>query len=233
MRDEEILNKLLKIKRYERPTDDYFERLADEVQKRLAVISPRLTLGDRIDALVDSLLPKNNVWPALAGGALATVVFALLVWNNQTADPNAGPSLVSNSDSGQKVALQDSATTNEVELAETHPIDPVKAVVESSRLGFQLPAVYHDLITPVSHQEVYSMGHADDIFSPELLAVDPRFATGEAEITEMLPAISSGAEEVEMMLRREGQAVIEYDSSGQGWLTLRFNVPRDLDAPSR
>lgn len=92
------IHKLLRLKRYEHPTPDYFERFLDEFQQRqraeLLHRSTRSLVWERITGLLaDFQVPRF----AYAGVAVAAVVFSSVILATQQGGSSGGSSLALNS----------------------------------------------------------------------------------------------------------------------------------------
>lgn len=88
------IHKLLQIKRYERPSSDYFERFLDEFQERqraeLLRRSTRSLVWERLlNAFPDFHVPRL----AYAGVAAAAVILSAVILLTQQGDTPDGPSL--------------------------------------------------------------------------------------------------------------------------------------------
>jgi hypothetical protein len=148
MRDEEMLQKLLRLKRYETPGDDYFERFLDEFHARMARESrERHGLKDRLYTWLEELFPSPRLgWSAAAGGMMAVVAFAFVVSNNGPLG-NA-PSIITGT------MDQRPFTQNLVQLPEIPPVPVPSAGAETA--AKPSPIIFPDLIAPVSYTPVRS-----------------------------------------------------------------------------
>jgi hypothetical protein len=155
MRDEEMLQKLLRLKQYETPGDDYFERFLDEFHARMARESrARHGVKDRFYAWLEELFPSPRLgWSAAAGGMMAVVAFAFVVSNNDR--PLGGSGLVAKSPRSLSTEREIFAGVPQVEsasssLATTSPVAAEKTAPS--------PIIFPELIAPVS----YSLSRSGD-----------------------------------------------------------------------
>jgi len=140
MRDEEMLQKLLRLKQYETPGSDYFERFLDEFHDRMARESrQRHGVRDRMFAWLEELFPSRRLgWSAAAGGMMAVVAFTFLVSNN---GPVAGPALVNNQ-----------GAFNPPSLPQPEPVPSSTLASENN----PSPIIFPELISPVSYSATRS-----------------------------------------------------------------------------
>ena len=142
MRDEEMLQKLLRLKRYETPGDDYFERFLDEFHARMARESrARHGVKDRFYAWLEELFPSPRLgWSAAAGGMMAVVAFAFLVSNKAPLG-----------NQGHFVDNQHQGLPSSMEFASLPPIPSAPPVASTSEPVTPTPIMFPELMAPVSY----------------------------------------------------------------------------------
>lgn len=159
MRDEEMLQKLLRLKRYETPGDDYFERFLDEFHARMARESrARHGVKDRVFAWLEELFPSPRLgWSAAAGGMMAVVAFAFLVSNHSPMGANKG---MANKEyqRPEVPSGMDIASANTGVLPPVPPV-PAPPAVEPTA---PTPIIFPELMAPVS----YSFSRANGTDGP-------------------------------------------------------------------
>jgi len=91
------IHKLLRLKRYEQPTQDYFERFLDEFQERQrAELLRQPTWSLLWERMTDTLGNFHVPRLAYAGVAAAAVVLSAIILVTQDGRSPAGPSLALN-----------------------------------------------------------------------------------------------------------------------------------------
>lgn len=119
MSDFEDLQKLLRLKRYERPPDGYFERFAEEFKERqrseMLRQSARGLLVERVSTWIWTSGTKRWLY---AGGATSTLLAAGYVWNPFAADEAPRPA-----DSGALAPVLVEEATPGDPSGETRPPD--------------------------------------------------------------------------------------------------------------
>jgi hypothetical protein len=92
------LNKLLRLKRYEMPSSDYFERFMDEFHRRQrAELISRPTLSILFERLINAFPEFHVPRMAYASVAMAAVALSALILFNQRGDDSASSSFALNS----------------------------------------------------------------------------------------------------------------------------------------
>lgn len=163
MHDDEMLKKLLRLKQYETPGPEYFERFLDEFHARMARESrARHGLRDRMFTWVEELFPSPRLgWSAAAGGMMAVVVFGFMVAQNSPMEIQQGRG-------GALVAEQTGA--------ELRTGTPVFASVPGGHGSIAMdvnatearptPIIYPELIAPVSYTTADGAAGAVNLAAP-------------------------------------------------------------------
>lgn len=83
--DHSELQKLLRLKRYEEPKDEYFDNFVWEARQRRATEATSLQMGfaARVKAQLAEILRPKWVLGAGLGAAYAGVMAAVLLWSNE------------------------------------------------------------------------------------------------------------------------------------------------------
>lgn len=92
------VHKLLRLKRYETPSSDYFERFLDDFHRRQrAELISRPTLHILFERFMNAFPEFHVPRMAYASVAVAAVALSALILFNQRADESASPSFALNS----------------------------------------------------------------------------------------------------------------------------------------
>jgi hypothetical protein len=212
MLDDEQLSRLLRLKRYETPGEEYFDNFLEEFHKRVgaesARVSAREPVWERLRASVSGLFEQPaQGWSALAGGcAVAVVAFMFIVNQPGTITPGEASPTVAETDEdlAAEVAVQNSAPGTEewASLMEGLPAleeDPLTGGTEMNAAEYRttdspLFMVHPDLITPVSYSgssrglqpgREYGRIFVSPVMSPRYTVSDPlRLTTSPVETSD-------------------------------------------------
>lgn len=94
MNENDDVQKLIRLKRYESPSDDYFERFLDDFRQRqrseLLNTSARGILFERVQTWMSGMGKQS--WIYGAGAAYATLMFGFFLMPQHDSDPTIGTS---------------------------------------------------------------------------------------------------------------------------------------------
>ncbi len=156
--DEEQLRKLLRLKRYENPGEEYFsDFLAEHRRRRAEWVQARAQRGffGKLQERLDLLIPSTpNGWTAVSAAATAVVVFSFLVIELPQPKQPAPRTFAEQTPAAPETEVLPADTpTNPLEDALNRPVivpQETEAPVEFSEED-ALPVIYSDLISPVQY----------------------------------------------------------------------------------
>lgn len=135
--DNDTVSKLLRLKRYEQPPEDYFENFLVEFQLRQrAEVIHRPFYRIAWDRLCSLLEPAGVPKLAMAGSFAVAVIAcgSVLTWSDSEVEgfaPSAAPGLAQNEAATPKQSSQASGSAQEV-----HYVLPAEVVTYASRRSF-------------------------------------------------------------------------------------------------
>jgi hypothetical protein len=202
--DDEMLRKLLRLKRYETPGDHYFENFLEQYHKRRDErqrSAAEAGVISRVREWFDDLAPQplgSGAWTAVSGAAAAVLVFAFLVFTNPR--PQGSPAVLAvpeAPEAGQTVAPEERGPLQDPTALGGNPVIIPSQAAAPVEFSTELPVLYSDVISPVQYstkpsrdrlqerqvvvpviiRSPMSARDAFDLLSPDYLHPDPEDAS--------------------------------------------------------